>query len=91
MLDHPTAMSKGGDPQLEKAIEEVLRLLESNPPVQPSVPAYEDRTLGTKNLKLKIKNSEGAATWKKGCSSANMPASIFILDRPRERASGLNR
>ena len=44
VLDHPTAMSKGGDPQLEKAIEEVLRLLESNPPAQPGVPGYEDRT-----------------------------------------------
>ena len=44
VLDHPTAMSKGGDPQLERAIEEVLRLLESNPPAQPEVPGYEDRT-----------------------------------------------
>jgi tricorn protease len=44
VLDHPTAMSKGGDPQLEKAIEEVLRLLEANPPAQPGVPGYEDRT-----------------------------------------------
>ena len=52
VFDHPTAMSKGGDPQLEKGIQEVLRLLESNPPVQPSVPAYEDRTLGAKKFKI---------------------------------------
>ena len=44
VLDHPTAMSKGGDPQLERAIEEALRLLEANPPAQPDVPGYEDRT-----------------------------------------------
>ena len=49
VLDHPTAMSKGGDPQLERAIEEVLRLLESDPPVRPSVPGYEDRSLGNGN------------------------------------------
>ena len=49
VLDHPAAMVGGGDPQLERAIEEVLRLLEVNPPVRPRVPGYEDRAPGTEN------------------------------------------
>jgi tricorn protease len=36
-------MAKGIDPQLEKAIDEVLRLLKENPPVSPEQPSYEIR------------------------------------------------
>ena len=42
--DDPALMWDGGDPQLERAIEEVLRLLESNPPARPRKPAYPDRS-----------------------------------------------
>ncbi len=41
--DDPTAMAKGKDPQLEKGIEEVIRLLKKNPPVDPEYPPYEKR------------------------------------------------
>ena len=44
VIDDPAALSQGIDPQLERAIEEVLRLLQENPPVAPPRPAYEDRT-----------------------------------------------
>lgn len=41
--EDPTQLAKGTDPQLEKAIEEVLRLLEEHPGGIPAVPAYEDQ------------------------------------------------
>ncbi|WP_222851892.1 S41 family peptidase [Cyclobacterium plantarum] len=41
--EDPTRLAQGTDPQLEKAIEEVLRLLESQPNNIPAVPAYEDK------------------------------------------------
>ncbi|WP_215225233.1 S41 family peptidase [Echinicola shivajiensis] len=41
--EDPTSLSNGVDPQLEKAIEEVLKMLGKNPPVAPKVPAYEVR------------------------------------------------
>ncbi len=44
VLDHPTPMARGGDPQLDRAIQEVLHLLESAGPTQPPTPKYEDRT-----------------------------------------------
>jgi tricorn protease len=43
VVDDPTAMAKGGDPQLERAIEEVMRSLKSNPPTPPKRPAYTNR------------------------------------------------
>ena len=43
VIEDPTQMAKGIDPQLEKAIDEVLRLLKENPPVSPKQPAYEIR------------------------------------------------
>ncbi|MCP4903136.1 MAG: peptidase S41 [bacterium] len=43
VVDHPSAMAKGGDPQLEAAIAEVLRLLELNPPQYPEPPEFEVR------------------------------------------------
>jgi tricorn protease len=44
VIDDPALMVDGGDPQLERAIEEVLRALERNPPERPSRPAYSDRS-----------------------------------------------
>ncbi len=41
--EDPTTLSKGVDVQLEKAIEEVMRLHKSNPPVNPKQPPYEKR------------------------------------------------
>ena len=38
-----TTLSKGVDVQLEKAIEEVLRLHKENPPINPKQPPYEKR------------------------------------------------
>jgi tricorn protease len=43
VLDDPALMSKGGDPQLDRAIAEVLGNLEKDPPVQPKRPAYPNR------------------------------------------------
>ena len=43
MVDHPSELAKGRDPQLEAAIKEVLRLLEKNPPQFKQPPAKERR------------------------------------------------
>lgn len=39
--EDPTQLANGVDTQLEKAIEEALRLLKEKPPVKPDVPSYE--------------------------------------------------
>lgn len=39
----PARMARGEDPQLERAIQEVLQRLEANPPVRPGRPAYPKR------------------------------------------------
>lgn len=39
----PARLARGEDPQLERAIQEVLRLLETNPPVRPNKPRYPNR------------------------------------------------
>jgi tricorn protease len=39
----PKLVMQGRDPQLERAIEEVLRQLEENPVVVPERPAFEKR------------------------------------------------
>ncbi|MFI5167448.1 MAG: PDZ domain-containing protein [Thermoanaerobaculales bacterium] len=44
VVDDPAAMAMGGDPQLERAIQEINRLLVAHPPVTPKRPAYEDRS-----------------------------------------------
>ena len=44
VIDDPALMMDGGDPQLERAIEEALRLLEASPPAEPNPPPYEDRS-----------------------------------------------
>lgn len=43
VVDDPGVMAKGGDPQLDRAIEEVLKQLKKNPPVDPRKPKYPDR------------------------------------------------
>lgn len=41
--DDPTQLAKGTDPQLERAIQEVQRLLKEKPAPKPARPAYEKR------------------------------------------------
>ncbi len=43
VVDDPAELAKGIDPQLERAIREVLNLLEKNPPVKAPRPPYEKR------------------------------------------------
>ena len=43
VIDDPSRMARGGDPQLERAIEEVMKALEANPPKRPAKPAYPKR------------------------------------------------
>jgi tricorn protease len=40
VVDDPALMMDGGDPQLERAIEEVRHMLEESPPVPPGKPDY---------------------------------------------------
>ncbi len=40
VLNDPTSTARGEDPQLERAIEEVLKMLEEDPPQRPAKPAY---------------------------------------------------
>jgi tricorn protease len=43
VVDDPSQLAKGIDPQLERGIEEVLKMLEENPPVKVEHPPYEVR------------------------------------------------
>ncbi|HVN32561.1 MAG TPA: PDZ domain-containing protein [Thermoanaerobaculaceae bacterium] len=43
VMDDPAKMWDGGDPQLDRAIDEVMRLYNAKPPVVPKRPAYENR------------------------------------------------
>ena len=43
VMDDPTEMANGKDPQLEAAISETLKLIKENPPLKPKQPAYEKR------------------------------------------------
>ncbi|MEE9133451.1 MAG: S41 family peptidase, partial [Gemmatimonadota bacterium] len=47
VLDDPTVMAKGGDPQLDRAMQEVMRMLKEHPLAIPDRPPYEDRTAGS--------------------------------------------
>ena len=49
--DDPNILVQGRDPQIEKVVEEVLKLLKTNPPRMTPAPPLEDRT--AKGLKLK--------------------------------------
>ncbi len=44
VVDDPSQLAKGVDPQLERAIEKVMQLLQTEPPKKPARPAYQDRT-----------------------------------------------
>ena len=44
VVDDPAKMLDGGDPQLERAIQEVLAKLQARPPRPPHRPAYTDRS-----------------------------------------------
>jgi tricorn protease len=43
VVDDPSLMTKGGDPQLERAIAEVLKSIRKNPPVEVKKPRYPVR------------------------------------------------
>jgi tricorn protease len=43
VVDDPAEMAKGGDPQLERAVEEVLKSLKQNPPPVCRKPPYPNR------------------------------------------------
>lgn len=43
VVDDPGLMAKGGDPQLERAVKEVLKAIETNPPPGPRKPPYPHR------------------------------------------------
>ncbi|MFC1724787.1 PDZ domain-containing protein [candidate division KSB1 bacterium] len=51
VLDDPNMLVKGRDPQIEKVVEEVMKLLKTNPPKKTPAPPLEDRT--AKGLKKK--------------------------------------
>ena len=44
VVDDPTQLARGTDPQLERAIQETLRLLQERPFTPPRRPQYENRT-----------------------------------------------
>lgn len=46
--DDPNMLVQGRDPQIEKVVDEVLKLLKTNPPKRTPAPPLEDRT--TKGL-----------------------------------------
>ena len=43
VMDDPTEMANGKDPQLEAAISETLKLIKENPSQKPKQPTYEKR------------------------------------------------
>ena len=43
VVENPSTLAKGVDPQLEKAIENVLEQIKAHGPIDPKVPAREDR------------------------------------------------
>ena len=57
--EDPTALARGTDPQLERAIEEVLRLLEISPPLAPRRPPREDRTAPATEARRQGDESDG--------------------------------
>ncbi|MEJ7810615.1 MAG: PDZ domain-containing protein [Gemmatimonadaceae bacterium] len=59
VVDDPGLMAQGRDPQLERAIEEAMRLVEKNPPKRPKRPPYPNRT-------TPISADEGTRSTKQG-------------------------
>src|SRR5690606_15877701 len=43
VMDDPTQLANGKDPQLERAIEEAMKLLQTKPGAKPKQPAFESR------------------------------------------------
>ncbi len=43
VVDDPSLMVNGGDPQLDRAVSEVMQALKENPPLRPNRPAYPVR------------------------------------------------
>ena len=43
VVDDPAAMAKGEDPQLERAVSEVLKQLREHPPIEVKRPPYPTR------------------------------------------------
>jgi tricorn protease len=43
VVDDPAEMARGGDPQLERAVQEVLKALKKNPPPKCNKPPYPNR------------------------------------------------
>lgn len=48
VVDDPNLLAKGIDPQIERAIEEVLSMLKAEPPRRVGKPAYQNRTAKAK-------------------------------------------
>ncbi len=46
--EDPALLAKGTDPQLQRAVDEVLKMIEKQGPAEPPRPAYEDRTVKKK-------------------------------------------
>lgn len=46
--ENPALLAKGTDPQLKRAVDEVLKMIEKQGPAKPRRPAYEDRTVKKK-------------------------------------------
>jgi tricorn protease len=44
VVDDPGEMARGGDPQLERAILEVMKSIRQNPPPEVKKPKYPDRS-----------------------------------------------
>ena len=49
--EDPTALAKGIDPQLEKAIETVMKQVKEKGPIHPEEPGKEDRSKKKKVIK----------------------------------------
>jgi tricorn protease len=47
VVDDPSVMAKGKDPQLERAVQEVMRMIAHKPPVPPKRPPYQNRAPAT--------------------------------------------
>jgi tricorn protease len=44
VIAHPTKVARGEDPELDRAVEELLKELKDNPPKVPAKPKYPDRS-----------------------------------------------
>ena len=44
VMEDPEELAKGNDPQIERAVKEIMKEINSNGPIHPSVPEAEDRS-----------------------------------------------